>query len=222
LDSSRAYHTIPSSGAGASGTNYDQTDYGYDSMGRQNKMQSPGGTITRSVFDGLGRAIKSYVGLDDTGATESDPTGGGASGNDMVLVSESEFDSGNDGGDGLLTKSTQHVDSSTNRITTFAYDWRGRRTSVDGEEEQYTEYTYDNLDRVTRVDQKDTGSGGNLVSRAETLYDDLGRTYQSKRFAVDPSTGTVGDAMISRTWFDARGAVLKQQAASGETFTKFE
>ena len=62
------------------------------------------------------------MGTDDTGATADDPTGGGAEGNNMVLVTQYEYDSGNDGGDGNLTQQTQHVDGSTTRVTSFSYE----------------------------------------------------------------------------------------------------
>ena len=118
-------------------------------MSRQNKVTSPGGTITRTVFENVGRTAvpaSIYIGTDDTSATETDPTGGGAQNNNMVLVSESQYDSGNDGGDGLLTKQTEHVDSSTKRETSFIYDWRNRQTDVDGEEDFYQISTFDNLE----------------------------------------------------------------------------
>ncbi|MCO6458897.1 MAG: hypothetical protein J5I93_26615 [Pirellulaceae bacterium] len=69
---SRVYHTIPASGAGSSGTNYDQTDFGIDAQGRRNKVKTPGGTITRTVFDVRGQAVKTFVGTNDTGATDSE------------------------------------------------------------------------------------------------------------------------------------------------------
>ena len=69
-----------------------------------------GATITRTVFDSRSMPVSIYVGTDDTGATSDDPTGGGASGNNMVIVTAYEYDSGNDGGDGLLTMETQYVD----------------------------------------------------------------------------------------------------------------
>ena len=37
LTATRAYHTIPTSGDGSSGANHDETTFGYDSTGRQNK-----------------------------------------------------------------------------------------------------------------------------------------------------------------------------------------
>jgi len=49
----RTYVDIPATqdDVGTKGTNYDQIDYGYDSMGRRNKKVSGGGTITRTIFD---------------------------------------------------------------------------------------------------------------------------------------------------------------------------
>src|SRR5690606_33262715 len=84
-NSQRQYHTIPTSGEGVAGTNYDETVIGYDVMKRQNRRVTPGGTINRIVFDARGNPWKMYTGTDDTGATDSDPTGGGATGNNMVL-----------------------------------------------------------------------------------------------------------------------------------------
>jgi RHS repeat-associated protein len=220
LTASRVYHTIPSSGEGSSGTNYDETTFDYETMGRQNKVKTPGGTITRTVFDVRGHEQKIYVGTNDTGATESDPTGGGASGNNMVLVTEHEYDSGGAGANGNLTKTTQYVDGSTTRATTFGYDWRDRQTSIDGEVDFYQENTFDNLGRVTKVDRKNTTSSGNLIARAETFFDDLGRVYQTKRYAVNVSTSSVGNALTDNTWFDEAGNVIKQKPAGIEAFTK--
>ncbi len=220
LEWSRAYHDIPSSGAGSSGTNYNQSDFEYSAGGEHIMSQTPGGTITRTVFDVRGNAEKVYVGTDDTGATESDPTNGGAGGNNMKLVTQNEYDDDNDGGDNHLTEVTQHVDASTTRVTSYSYDFRGRQTDIDGEIDFYQISTYDNLGQVTRVDRKDTTSGGTLIARSETKYDDLGRVYQSIRYAVDPSTGTVGNSLTDNTWYDESGNVIKQHPAGSEAFNK--
>jgi len=98
LDSTRVYHTIPASGEGESGTHYDQTDFQYKSPQIMNWQKTPGGTITFKVFDARGNPTKVYVGTVDTGATVGDPTGGGAQGNNMVLVTENQYDGGNFGG----------------------------------------------------------------------------------------------------------------------------
>lgn len=65
LQWSRAYHAIPASGVGELGTNYVQIDYGYDAMGRHNRVRTPGGTITRTVFDVRSKPAEIYVGTDD-------------------------------------------------------------------------------------------------------------------------------------------------------------
>lgn len=216
----RVYHSIPATGTGSEGTNYDETTFGYDSMKRRNRTETPGGTITFNVFDARGMVEKTYTGTDDTGATSSDPTGGGAMGNNMVLTTTLEYDGGNDGGDGNLTKQTQHVDGSTTRVTAFTYDFRNRRTDTDGEVDFYEQLTYDNLDRVTKSERYDTLSTGNLIAKSETKYDDRGRVYQSIRYAVDPSTGTAGNSLTDNTWYDASGNVLKQLPAGSEQFSK--
>jgi RHS repeat-associated protein len=220
LEWSRVYHTIPSSGNGSSGTNYDQTAFGDDAQGRRNKVKSPGGTITRTVFDVRGQAIKTYVGTNDTGATDSDPTGGGATGNNMVLVSETQYDGGSAGGDGLVTATTEHVDGGTTRVTTQSYDFRGRQVTVDGEVNFYQTTYYDNLDHVVKVERYDTNASGHLIAKNETKFDDRGRVYQSLRYAVNPSTGSIDSALIDRTWYDAAGNVIKQQAGGTQQFSK--
>ncbi len=220
LESTRAYHTIPVSGSGSSGTNYDQTDYGYDSMKRRNRITTPGGTITFNVFDVRGNVIKMFVGTDDTGATNQDPTGGGATGNNMVIISANQYDNGNAGGNGNPTKQTSHVDASETRVTTFSYDYRNRRTETDGEIDYFQKVTYDNLNRITKTERYDTTSAGNLIARSETKFDDLGRVYQSIQYGVDPSTGTVGNSLTSNTWYGANGNTIKSLPAGSDQFTK--
>jgi len=218
--SRRVYHTIPTSGTGTSGTNYAQTSFGYDVMKRRNRTETPGGTITFQVFDARDQVVESWTGTDDTGATASDPSGGGASGNNMVQITAMEYDGGNDGGDGNMTEQTQFVDSSTTRVTTLEYDYRSRRTEADGEEDFSEKLTYDNLDRIIKRERYDTTTSGNLVARSETKFDDRGRVYQTSRYGVDPSTGTVGNSLTDNTWYDASGNAIKQQPAGSDLFTK--
>lgn len=219
--SMRVYHTIPSSGAGSSGTNYDQTTYGYDVMKRRNRTVTPGGTITFQVYNVRGQVIATYVGTDDSGATEQDPTGGGLDpNNNMVLVTALEYDNGQDEGDGNLTQQTQHVDATTTRVTTFEYDWRNRRTTTDGELDFYQVDTYDNLSHVIQTDRYDTDDQGHLIARSQTQYDNRGRVYQTVQFAVDPNTGTIGDSLADSVWYDASRHVIKRQPSG--LMTSFE
>lgn len=220
LESMRAYHTIPASGSGSSGTNYDQTDYGYDSMKRRNRTVTPGGTITFNVFDVRRNITKTFVGTDDTGATNQDPTGGGAVGNNMVQVTGFEYDGGTAGGDNNLTKKTQYTTASDTRITSFTYDWRNRNTETDGEIDYFQKLYYDNVDRVTKTEQYDTSSSGNLIARSEIKFNDLGHIYQTIRYGINPSTGTVGNSLTDNTWYDPTGNIIKRLPANSDLFTK--
>ena len=160
------------------------------------------------------------MGTDDTGASDADPTGGGAAGNNMVLVAEYQYDGGQCGGAGNLTQQTLHVDAETVRATAYGYDWRNRRTTVDGEEDFFQAVTYDNLNRPVTVGAYDTTASGNLVARTDTAFDDLGRVYQKLVYAVDPATGILGDALADNTWYDLAGNPVKRQPAGSQGFTK--
>ncbi|TWT56002.1 RHS repeat-associated core domain-containing protein [Allorhodopirellula solitaria] len=190
-------------------------------MRRRNRSVSPGGTITLTTFDARGQTTGMFIGTNDNGATDSDPTGGGAMGNNMVPVQSLIYDGGDDGGDGNLTRSVDFVDALNTRATDFVYDWRNRQTDINGELDRFTRRTYDNLNQVIRVDGYDTSASGNLISRRETRFDNRRRAYQSIRYAVDPSTGTVGNSLTDNTWFDAVGNQVKTlPAGGGEAFTK--
>lgn len=222
----RVYWNIPTTNGdeGNSTDNYNETDYGFDlgGMGRLIRVLSPGGTIMRWVYTAQGRHKEKWIGTDDTGATDSDPTGGGAGGNNMVKVEAYEYDGNVAGKNGNLTNITQLVDSnsSNDRVTSFAYDWRNRKTSTSGELSSYESYTYDNLDRIPKVEQKN-GSGGNLIGRQETSFDNLGRVFRTKVYAVDPSNGSVGNSLSNDFWYDARGQTMKTKLAGSSKLNKF-
>jgi hypothetical protein len=156
MTASRTYHLIPASGIGAFGVNYDETTFGYDELNRQNRTVSPTGTINRTVYDVRGQVVSSWTGTNDNLSTASDPTGGGAPGNNMVQTSAMQYDGGSDGGDGNLTQQTAYVDGSTTRVTSFEYDFRNRRIVTDGEIDFYQTTEYDNLSQTIRVDRRNT------------------------------------------------------------------
>ena len=58
------------------------------------------------------------------------------------------------------------------------------------------------------------------MARSQTLYDDLGRVYQTITYGVDPATGKVGNSLAANTWYDLAGNVIKAQPAGGQGFTK--
>ncbi|WP_041401417.1 RHS repeat domain-containing protein [Planctopirus limnophila] len=129
--------------------------------------------------------------------------------NDTVLVSAAEYDIA-----GRPILSTQHVDSSTTRETTYSYDYRGRRLVTQGEENFCQKETYDFRGQLIRSERYDGSPTGTLLSRIETDYDPLGRPYQSRRYAVNPTTGSVGAAMVDEVWYDQSGNVLQRTPAN--------
>ena len=180
----RLYSLIPGSDSGSPGTNYDQTDFavyvsgalvGYDLMGRNIRLQMPSGTITRKVLDSRGRQVSSWTGTNDTGATITNPTGEGASGNNMVKTESRVYDGGAAGGNGNLTLETKYASATDTRTTAYSYDFRNRNVVIDGEIDLYLETTYDNLNRPIQYDRYHTDSTGHLIGRSTVSYDNRGR-----------------------------------------------
>ncbi len=137
LVKTHTYHDIPSSGYGSKDTNYAETLLGYDAQGRRDRVVAPGGTITRSVFDDVGRLASQWVGTDDMPSSGSwSPTNN--SGANMTKVAEVEYDGGASGGNGNRTKEIRYLtdDVEANaRVTKFKYDWRDRQVFVVDAEE---------------------------------------------------------------------------------------
>jgi RHS repeat-associated protein len=212
------YFLIPSSGSGSQGVNYNQSQVGYDTMRRVIREVTASGTITRYVFNTMGWTLQRWVGTNDNGATETDPSGGGAPGNNMVQVVAYQYDGNSAGGDGNLTQETQYENASSTRVTTYGYDFRNRRTSTTGEINFYEEYVYDNLDRLIQTNRKDTSSTGALVGQTQTNFDDLGRVYQRLFYSV--SGGVAGNALIEKTWYSARSEVIKSVPMGTQYFQK--
>jgi len=229
LEYTRTYHTIPASGSGSPGTNYDESFVGYDPQSRlQVRTKTPGGTINRNVYDPIRRLECVWVGTHDTpigGISWEDWSPTNNAGTDMVEINRNEYDHGTAGGDSNLTKVTQHVDDQTahDRVTAFTYDFRNRRVTTDGEIDFFAKSAYDNLDRITTSERYDTTETGNLIARSETSFDDRNRVFETKTYAVNPETGIVGNALIGGNWYDPASNVIKSMApGSGEVYTKSE
>jgi len=219
--SQRLYHTIPASGIGLPGTNYDQTNYGYDVMKRRNRTVTPGGTIARQVFDARGQAVSIWIGTNDSGATMEDPSGNGDDpANNMVVITSHVYDNDESGLDGNLTQQTQHLSALEARITTFVYDWRNRQIDTDGEIDFFQRVTYDNLGRVIQTQQYDTTAAGSLIGQNETKYDDRGRVFRMIQYGVNPSTGVVGNSLTGNAWFNAAGNIIKSLPPGANLFKK--
>jgi len=142
------------------------------------------------------------------------------SANNMVQVTANQYDGGADGGDANLTQQTQYASATDTRISSYGYDFRDRNTSVTDALGGYTTFTLDNLDRLTQT-QRYTASGGTLIAQGGTNFDDRGRVYQQLVYAVDPSTGTVGNALTGNSWYDYSGNLLQRiNPGDGQVFTK--
>src|SRR4051812_4934194 len=59
--------------------------------------------------------------------------------------------------------------------------------------------------------------------KPRTMYDARGRVYRTRRFGVDPVTGTVSDHRLDElTWYDPVGQVMKQRSQEGGGFEKLQ
>ena len=236
----QVYHDIPESIPGVKDTNYAETTFGYDDLGRQDRIVAPDGTITRFSFDTFNNLTETRIGTNDTDT----------SANNMVLITTSEYGesgcSGCGGASDKLTTQIQHIDSDSvedadNRQTDYLYDWRGRLVYTVAPDGKYTMNHYDNLNRTIKVeryydaDSDGTGSDDDtpdasdiLLARTETSYDDLGRAYQTKNYTVSvtrngggmPISSSVGNVMLAESWYDMAGNTIKQIAAGANHFTK--
>jgi len=199
---------------GDSTNNCNETFFGYsDDSNLRVRTYAPDGTITRTVYDNIDRPIAVYVGTDDIpdGETCWRKWTPDAPGTNLLQVSATQYDDGLGGGMSNVTTQTAYVDSSgaNDRVTTYLYDFRNRQTAVDGEETFYQIYTYDNLNRQTRFDSHDTTGTGLLIGRSEMVYDDRSRVESTKLYAVDPTTGAVGNALTGQTYYDAANNVVE-------------
>ncbi len=229
---------------GTLNTNYYRTTYGYDGMGRRNRVVNAVGDIARTVYDGLGRVTQTWLGTDDGSGTWN---GTNAGTENLVQLSQNIYDdptfAGTSGtGDGILSESIvyTHDSGSTTRKTQMYYDWRDRMvatksgvstsetdgvhrpimiTDLDNLGEATTRYRYDG-DGLT-ISVSSTGIATTSDSsklRAETVasYDDQGRMYQSQTYSVDQSAGTLSsNTLTTNTFYDHRGNMIATYSPGG-------
>ena len=133
------------------------------------------------MFDVRNNVVETYVGTNDSGATDEQPDGFNVPGNNMVKTATSIFDNANPvGGNNLLTTAVEHVNSNpdNDRRTDFAHDFRNRNylttafiSTIGTPVSVVTLKTFDNLDGVTGVAQYNTTVGtGHLIRKSATLH----------------------------------------------------
>jgi RHS repeat-associated protein len=220
---------------GASGTNYYRTQLDYDSRGRLYRSLTPTGTYSKTLFDGLDRAVSAWIGTND-----------GSPGN-MTQTAAYIYD----GSQGAVSQTTGVGDSNltqvieypgggaANRVTNYWYDWRDRQVAskegVQSSEDTTTHrpiiyMTFDNVDEATKVQRFDgdgttlTISGGvpqapaSSKLRAETDYsfDEQNRVYKMQMGQVDPVNGGNPTTFLTTNyWYNHRSLLAKTAAAGG-------
>ena len=174
---------------GVAGTNYYATAYGYDHNGRQNRVDAPTGTITRTVYDALARVTSMWTGTNDTPVSGYWSTTNVAG---MTKIQDNYYDTYDPQtvgiGDGNLTRTVEYPTGTNGvRVTENYYDYRDRIVATksgvlldssnrfanpsgetDGVHRPITYSTYDNLDEVTQTDQYD-GDGVALTDGSTHL-----------------------------------------------------
>jgi hypothetical protein len=182
--------------------------------------KTPSLTIVRTVYDLRDQVISTWVGTNDTDETDTDPSDSGTPPNNMLCVSQNQYDGGNPGLDGLLTQATALVDteSGNDRVVTLGYDWRDRQTSVAGALSFFILRTFDNLDRVYQVNRMDTSASGSMLTQSTTTFDDIGRVYQTAIYEV--VSGTASNPQTSNMWYDLSGNLIKSQPAGSSAWVK--
>src|SRR5262249_44808500 len=140
-------------------THFYRTRYQYDNYAQVKRVQTPLGTIARTVRDGYGRVASEWVGTDDTPDNGPwSPTN--LTGTNTVKGREDEYDGGGIG-DGNMTKATELPGGgAASRVTQSWFDWRNRSVAVK-QGVEITEstsvnrplfyYDFDNLSQVTKT-----------------------------------------------------------------------
>ncbi|MBY0311077.1 MAG: hypothetical protein K2W85_03315 [Phycisphaerales bacterium] len=229
----RTYFVIPAGGGwpGNSTSNFDETAYGYDDMGRTRRVKSSAGDISRTVFDALGRVTERWLGTNDASFA-----GGESSGTDnMTMVETLEYDSGATAKNSRLTSRTQDPDgnwgtTSDQRITSMIYDFRGRVIVTSNPLAPHSATSYDNLGRATAAAQfSSTVSSATTpitttgrIAYRESVFDELGRVWKSTRHKITQSSGSSADTIDTLTWFDPVGRVIKVRGENQHSKARFD
>lgn len=211
---------------GFEGMDYLQEIHGYDSMERPNRVVSPGGTIERLVYDPRGLVLEKWVGTNDMGATDDDPSGDGAAGNNMRCVEINTWDDGGSGQPGSIIEQRRPVNNTPgdDLVTTYEYDLRRRQIKAsthDGRFLLIDVTSWDNLDQpLSTTRYKNWVATENRLAHSETFYDPLGRVWRSRQYGVN-ADGSLAAALTEENWYDPRGLLIKStQPQQGGVYHK--
>ena len=99
------------------------------------------------------------------------------------------------------------------RVTSYGYDFRDRQTSTTDATGRYTLNTLDNLGRATTVAMYNNIGDDAVTVRNDTAYDNRSQVYQTTGWSVDPTTGMLGNSLVSNTFYDQSGNVIESLPA---------
>jgi YD repeat-containing protein len=220
-----AYSTTPV--LGAEEVNFYDTRYGYDDRGRLDRVQQPTGNIDRTVYDGLGRVVSTWVGTNDTPVSGEWAPDNNTGSSNMVQLTASVYDNGGVG-DGNLTQVTQLPGGGiAPHVARYTYDFQDRMLAethyaVDGVTLiSSMGYTYDQTGNVV---QTIDGDGHTVVStydgenrlQTETHYDSpaLATVVRSMSYTYDHNNNLIrtvdGDGHIVVSTYDGDNRLLTE------------
>ncbi len=214
--------------------NFYRTLLSYDDMGRQNRMQSPSGTISRSFYDQLGRTSSVWVGTNDN-----------ADNTNMAKVASYEYDNGGIGDSNVTRTISYPTGIYDKQVTQTWYDWRDRPIAVktgiqtgtvntinqsenDSVHRSLAYMTYNDLNQVISSlifdgDNLNSSTAAQPTQPAESQalgktvnqYDEWGRVYRSTVFARGSNNQLSTTGVSSDVWFDDNGNLIKSTQPGG-------
>jgi RHS repeat-associated protein len=209
-----------------------RTEHLYDTagMGRRVRTKNPVGTKTRWTYDGFGRERAVWVGTDDSGATDADPSGAGHPENDMTKVEEYFWD--NEEADprkdqnsrGSLTRVVRYTyDSGQNpRQHDFVHDYRARVVKVYEPLAVKRATTWTNRNQAATEEVYDITAGEasqDLLARTDHFYDAWRQPFETRTYGVE--AGAANGYTSARQWRNSRGFVVKT-LSRGKVFQKLQ
>ncbi len=206
-------------------THYYKTEYGYDNRGRPNRVKLPTGTIQRTVYDGLNRPIRYWVGTSEGGSWSETSPG------DLRIVAANVYDGtdslGGTGGVGDSNRMQQIAyptpkllptdpEPANRRVTRSWFDWRNRAVaSKQGVQSSETDdinrplvaATLNNLGQVVMGEQYDGDTLTSPPVPTNPADCHAGRTWASepniarRRGCVNTDYDERGRAYKTRTFY---------------------
>ena len=231
----RVYFSIPATGAGDT-TNFDQSSYVYDAMGRVEETWSPSGTVIMNGYNARNRLASKRMAYDDGMRTSRYPHLYWSGTHDAVSSDDPNGTGTNDGtggggagtGEGELT-TTQCVywilaSSSQPLGSQMMRDQRGFVRAIYQPEQPHLLIDRDMQGRVTAIGMYEvdrstypldykTSSAVSLETNRLALvqfdYDARGRLWKTTWHKIDATDGSSGDTLTEEKWFDATGRLIK-------------